>query len=176
MDFLRTSGLAVVAVLSAAAPAQAANPFAAPVGPPPGFVLASAHAGSHHRDGFGAALGVAPLQWLQIELSAAYRYEISIAALTRVVMLPQAALSPFVAAGANRSVTKLQNGLRYTSFSAFATVGLQARVAERWFVGAEIAALYALIDQAKVGSTRTALTPGDRFDLVPGTFIGAYFP
>lgn len=177
---MRPLAAAACAALAFAAPAGAQagvrNPFTEPAGEPPGFLVASAHAASHHRDGFGGALGVVPLPWLQVELSAAYRYETSIAGLVRLLPFPSSALTPFLGLGGNRAVTRLPGGLRYATFSAIATLGLQARVAERWFVGAELAGLYQVIDAAKVGSTRASLTPSDRFDFIPGAFVGAYFP
>lgn len=165
-----------LALLFSPTPTSAAerNPFTDPVGPP-GLFLATTHFASHHRDGYGVALGVAPLPWLQVEGSAGYLYEISLAALVRVLPLPKSALTPFLSVGANRAVTKLDGGLRYSVISAFTTVGLQTRVAGRWFLGAEVAVLFELYDSSKVGDLKSTSTPADRVDVLPGGFFGAYF-
>lgn len=173
----RRTAIAFAALVSLPATTHAAerNPFTEPVDPP-GRFLASGLFGSHHRDGYGVALGVVPLDWLQVEVSGAYRYELSLAALVRVLPFPRAALTPFVSAGANRATSKLPGRLGYTTFSLIGSAGLQTRVAGRWFLGAEVAMLYELSDTAKVGKTTTTFTPSDRVDVVPGAFFGAYLP
>jgi hypothetical protein len=175
---VRTACLAgVLVAMLAGAPARAAppNPFREAVGSP-GPLLAHAHFASHHRDGYGLGIGATPLPWLQLEASAGYLYELSLAAVARVLFLPRRALTPFVGAGANRAVTKLDGGLRYTTVSAIGTVGLQARVSERWFVGLEIATLVELYNTAKVSTVKSTSTPADRVDVLPGGFFGLYFP
>lgn len=178
MEWVRTAALAgALLLLFSPAPAGAAerNPFSDPVGPPPGLLLANTHFASHHRDGYGVALGIVPLPWLQVEGSAGYFYEISLAAVARVLFLPRTALTPFVSVGGNRAVTKLSGGLRYSTISAIGTVGLQARISGRWFLGVEVATLVELYDNSKVEGVKTTSTPADRVDVLPGGFVGAYF-
>lgn len=150
-------------------------PFVDPVEPPRSLMIAG-HFGSHHRDGYGGAVGFVPVRWIQLEVSAAYRYETSLAALVRFLPLPTSALGPFVSVGMNRATSKLPGRLGYTTVSTFGTVGLQARVSGRYFVSAEFAILYELYDVAKVGKTQTTYEPSQRFDFVPGAFLGAYLP
>lgn len=150
-------------------------PFVDPV-EPPRPLLVSGHFGSHHRDGYGGAIGFVPVRWIQLEVSAAYRYETSLAALVRFLPLPTSALGPFVAIGMNRATSKLPGRLGYTTVSTFGTVGLQARVSGRYFVSAELAILYELYDVARVGKVQTTFEPSQRFDFVPGAFLGAYLP
>lgn len=150
------------------------KPFSQELGPP-GVVSVGVHSGSYHRDGLGLALGVHLLPWLQIEGSGAYRYEISLATALRGILFPSASLSPYATLGFDRSVTRLKNELRYTSYSAFLGLGLQARIARDWFLAVEGAALYTTSDEARVGDAIYKLTPADRLDVVPGGRFGFYF-
>lgn len=175
LSMVKTAALVAFVLVPATTHAAERNPFTEAVDPPRTF-LASAWFGSHHRDGYGVALGVVPVDWLQVEVSGAYRYELSLAAIVRVLPFPRSALTPFVSAGANRATSRLPGRLGYTTFSLIGTAGLQTRVAGRWFLGAEVAMLYELSDTAKVGKTTTTFTPSDRIDVVPGAFFGAYFP
>lgn len=174
----RRASFAVAALALLVLPTRAAaaerNPFTEPAGPP-GHVLAAAHFGSQHRDGYGLTLGVAPVPWMQVEVSAGYYYELSLGAVVRVLPFPRGALTPFVSVGANRAVSKLSGGLRYTSVSVVGAIGLQTRVAGRWFLGAEVAMLYEVYDSAKIGSSTSTLSPDNPVDFVPGAFFGVYF-
>jgi len=167
-------GFAAALLMPTAARAEERNPFTEPAGDP-GHVLVRGHVGSHHRDGYGGAIGVAPIPWVQLEFSAAYRYETSYAGLVRVLPFPRSVLTPFVSLGLDRATTKLDGPLRYTTLSAFSTVGLQMRVAGRWFLGAEIAIMYELVGAAKVDSNKSTVTPSDPFDFIPGFYLGGYF-
>jgi hypothetical protein len=99
-----------------------------------------------------------------------------VAGLIAVPILPRALLSPYVTAGYALAIASLPQGIRLDSHQVVAGLGLEARVLDRYVLGAEVTGNGIVLQTLKDKSTSIELSPGERFTVQGGFHVGVHLP
>ena len=140
----------------------------------PGLLSLAVQAGSHHGNGFGVSAGVTALPHLELKASYAYGSEHSAAAIIKANILPDAPLCPYFVTGYDLAIVDLRYGITLFAHQVFGGFGLQARVADRFFVGGEVAVSGAVAQTLVEKSSRYELGPADHPDVRAGFVAGVW--
>lgn len=151
------------------------NPFASGAEPAPGRLSAAIHGGSVHGRGIGADLGVTAFPWLEGKLSYGYNVEHSAVAYFKGTLIPTALLSPYLVAGYGYGLASLRGNITLHTHQLVAGLGLQARFADRYFVGAETTANIVLLHRLTEKSESYVVEISDPWTLAVGFAAGVWF-
>jgi hypothetical protein len=173
-------GVAVLVCLSSSSEARAderrwLDPFAPRAQPAPGLLSAGLHGGSVHGRGLGVDLGVTALPWLEGKLSYGYNVEHSAVAYAKGTLIPTASLSPYIVAGYGYGLSNLRGGISLRTQQVVAGLGLQARFADRFYVGGELTANIILFHTLTEKTQSYSVEVSDPWTLAAGFAAGVWF-
>lgn len=151
------------------------NPFVGGREPRPGLLSAGLRGGSIHRRGLGVEIGVTPLDWLEAKLSYGYNAEHSGVAFLKTTLIPTASLSPYLVTGYGYQVSSFRGGISLHTHVLVTGLGLQARFAERFYVGGELTANIVLLHRLTEKSESFSVDVTDPWSLDAGFVAGVWF-
>lgn len=150
------------------------NPFASGAEPEPGRLSIGLHGGSVHGRGIGVDLGVTALPWLEGKLSYGYNSEHSAVAYVKGTLIPTANLSPYLVAGYGYGLANLRGGISLHTHTLATGLGLQARFADRYYVGGEVTANIVLFHRLSERSSSYSVEVSDPWALSVGFAAGVW--
>lgn len=151
------------------------NPFASGVEPPPGRLSAALRGGSIHGKGLGFEVGVTALPWLEGKISYGYNSEHSGVAFLKTTFIPTANLSPYLVTGYGYQVSGLRGGISFQTHLLVTGLGLQARFAQRYYIGGELTANIVLFHRLTERSESFTVEITDPWGLFAGFVAGVWF-
>lgn len=150
------------------------NPFASGAQPAPRLQSAGFHAGSVLGRGYGVDAGITAFPWLEAKLGYGYGAQHVGVAYVKATLIPTAYLSPYLVGGYSYGVTSVR-AISLKTHEAIAGLGLQARFADRFFVGGEVTANIVLLHQLSDRRVSTAVEISDPYTINVGFVAGAWF-
>jgi hypothetical protein len=151
------------------------NPFASEAQPEPGRLSAAIHGGSVHTQGLGLDLGVTAFPWLEGKLSYGRNSGHSAVAYLKGTLIPTASLSPYLIAGYGYGVSNLKGGISFHTHQVVTGLGLQARFAERFYVGGELTINIVLLHILTEKTQSFPVEVTDPWTVAPGFVAGVWF-
>jgi len=151
------------------------NPLASGAQPAPGRLSAALHGGSVHGHGLGFDLGVTALPWLEGKLSYGYSTEHSAVAYVKGTLIPTASLSPYLIAGYGYGLSNLRGGISLHTHQVVTGLGLQARFADRFYVGGELTMNIVLLHTLADKTQSFPVEVTDPWTLAAGFVAGVWF-
>ena len=151
------------------------NPVLRGAEPEPGRLSAGLHGGSIHGRGLGLDLGVTALPWLEAKLSYGYSAEHSAVAYLKGTLIPTASLSPYLIAGYGYGLQNLKGGISLQTHQLVSGLGLQARFADRFYVGGELTVNVILLHTLRERTQSFPVEVTDPWTLAAGFVAGVWF-
>jgi hypothetical protein len=148
------------------------NPFATSYERGPGWLRLGAHVGSMHGDGGGPRVWLVPWDYLQLCASYGYGSEHSFAGGAVVPWFPRASLTPYVTSGYALSIATIASGLSMRTHRVYGGLGLEARIQDRYYLGAEATFNAIWRITLKYPRDEFEVTPHDRYSIVSGIHAG----
>lgn len=105
-------------------------------------------------------------------MSYGYGTEHSFAGVAAFSLFPRAPLTPYVVSGYTLAVTTLPYGLKMWTHRVVAGIGLEARVLDRYYLGAEATVNTIWKVTLKNKQDTMDLEPGERYSFEPGFHLG----
>lgn len=152
------------------------NPFQSYYDEGPAWLRVGLRMGSVHRDGIGPTVGVSPWDYLRLDATYGYRTQHSFAALVTVPIFPRALLTPYVTAGYALGMAALPQGIRLFSHQLVGGLGMEARVFERYVVGAEATTNWIFRQSLQDKADTHLLQPGVPLSVHGGFHVGVHLP
>ena len=149
------------------------SPFASEAQPDPGRLSAAMHGGSVHTQGLG--LGVTAFPWLEGKLSYGRNSGHSAVGYLKGTLIPTASLSPYLIAGYGYGVSNLKGGISFHTHQVVTGLGLQARFADRFYVGGEVTINIVLLHTLTEKTQSFSVEVTDPWTLAPGFVAGMWF-
>jgi len=118
---------------------------------------------------------VTALPWLEGKLSYGYSTEHSAVAYVKGTLIPTASLSPYLIAGYGYGLSNLRGGISLHTHQVVTGLGLQARFADRFYVGGELTMNIVLLHTLADKTQSFPVEVTDPWTLAAGFVAGVWF-